>query len=408
MDAVSIINKKKAGQELTSSEIKYFFNGYLNGEIPDYQMSSLLMAICLKDMTDMEIFHLTDTFIDSGTKLDLSKIDGIKVEKHSTGGIGDKTTLVVAPVLASCGLKVAKMSGRGLGVTGGTIDKLESIPGFKTNLTLDEFIDKTNRVGFSICESSDELTPLDKKVYALRDVTGTVDSIPLIASSVMSKKIASGADKIFIDIKLGKGAFIKSHDEALRFKDIVERIGYRYKKEVRAEISDMDTPLGNSVGNSLEVLEAINVLQGKEGNNLTKLCSKIIVDILMMAKNISEEEAIKEAGEAMSSGKAYQKFLEFVKEQDGDIEQLKVSDKTIEIKSPKGGVITAIDALKIGTIANQLGAGRTKLEDEIDPTVGVYLNKLVGDEVKEGDVICTLYIGAKEEYDDPLEAFTIE
>ena len=263
---IDIINKKRLKQKLNREELYFAFDGYLKGEIPDYQMSSLLMAICINDMSDEEIFDLTDIFINSGEQLDLSLVEGVKVDKHSTGGVGDKTTLIVAPIVAACGVKIAKMSGRGLGFTGGTIDKLESISGFNVSLTDQEFINQLNDINVAISSQTADLTPMDKAVYALRDVTATVESVPLIAVSIMSKKIASNADKILIDIKLGSGALIKTREDAERLSEIMIKIGNAYKREVRTVITNMEAPLGNNIGNSLEVLEAINILDGKEQN----------------------------------------------------------------------------------------------------------------------------------------------
>lgn len=407
MDAIAIIDKKRKALELSKEEIDFFFRSYLEDKIPDYQVSALLMAIAINGMSDLESFYLTDIFIETGEALDLSSIEGIKVDKHSTGGIGDKATLVIAPVLAACGLKICKMSGRALGYTGGTVDKLESIPGFRTDLSREEMIQETKEIGFSISSQTGNLVPLDKKVYALRDVTATVESVPLIVASIMSKKILSGADKIYIDLKVGKGALIKNTDEAKEAVDLMNRLGIRYKKEVKVGISDMNNPLGITIGNSLEVVEAIQTLQGKGGNNFSKLCTKIIVEILMMAKNITEEEALKESSECISSGKAYSKFLEMVKYQGGDLSKLKISDKTVQIKSPKTGTIVAIDALKLGVIVNSLGGGRLLKSDVIDHSVGISLNTSLGKKVEEGQNLCTVYYNKNENYEDITSAFTI-
>ena len=291
---IDIINQKRLGKNLTRAELEYAFLGYLNGNIPDYQMSALLMAICLNDMNDQEIFNLTDIFLNSGEKLDLSGVNGIKVDKHSTGGVGDKTTLVVGPIVAACGVKMAKMSGKGLGHTGGTIDKLESIKGFNVNLSTSQFIKQLNEINIAISSQTANLTPLDKKVYALRDVTATVESVPLVAVSIMSKKIASGADKILIDIKVGKGALIKNARDANRLSKIMIAIGKKYNREVRTIITDMDTPLGRNVGNSLEVIEAMDILQGKVKNYLSYVCILLASNLVSMAKGISVEEAEKD------------------------------------------------------------------------------------------------------------------
>ncbi len=390
MNIVEIITKKKNGLELTREELEYAFNGYLKGIVPDYQMSSLLMAICLKDMNDREIFDLVDIFIKSGDVLDLSSIDGIKVDKHSTGGVGDKITLIIGPIVASCGVFVPKMSGRGLGFTGGTIDKLESIKGFKVSLSEEEFIDDVKKIGFAVTGQTSNLCPLDKVIYALRDVTGTTDSIPLIASSIMSKKIAGGADKIFIDIKCGNGAMMKSMDRALKLKDLMERIGAFYNRETICEISDMNTPLGSNIGNSLEVLEAIDILNGKKGL-LRDLSIKISSEMISVAKNISLDNAKAEVIDALDSKRAYQKFLEFVKAQGGDINSLEVSTHIQEIKSSKSGKVKKINALNIGKLSCSLGAGRETKNDKIDYRVGIVLNKLLDARVTCGDTLFTLY-----------------
>ncbi|MBQ8891723.1 MAG: thymidine phosphorylase [Bacilli bacterium] len=390
MNIVEIISKKKNGLSLTREELEFAFNGYLNGTVHDYQMSALLMAICIKGMNDTETFDLVDIFIKSGDVLDLSNIEGIKVDKHSTGGIGDKVTLIIGPIVASCGVIVPKMSGRGLGITGGTIDKLESIKGFKVSLTDDEFIKQISDIGFAVTGQTKNLCPLDKVIYALRDVTGTTDSIPLIASSIMSKKIAGGADKIFIDIKCGNGAMMKDMDSALKLKDVMERIGAFYNRETICEVSDMNTPLGSNIGNSLEVIEAMDVLKGKTGK-LRKLCIKISSTMISKSKGVSYAEAEKEVLEVLESGKAYNKFLEFVKYQGGDISSLTVSKHKQEIKSQKEGVVDAISAQEIGKLSCVLGAGRESKEDTIDYTVGITLEKLVGDKVTFGDTLFTLY-----------------
>ena len=390
MNIVEIINKKRLKFELTKEELEYAFLGYLNGEVKDYQMSSLLMAICINGMSHEETFHLVDIFIKSGDVLDLSSIPGVKVDKHSTGGIGDKITLIIGPIVASCGVLVPKMSGRGLGFTGGTIDKLESIKGFRTSLSEEEFIQQVSEIGFAVTSQTSNLCPLDKVIYSLRDVTGTTESIPLIASSIMSKKIAGGADKIFIDIKCGNGALMKTMEDALELKNIMEEIGKFYHKETICEISDMNTPLGSNIGNSLEVLEAIDVLKGKKGA-LTDLAINIAGEMIEASLLVSEEAGISLAKYALESGAAYQKFLEFIKYQGGDIKTLKVSPYKEEIKATKSGVVNRIHALNIGKLSCELGAGRVNKEDSINHEVGIVLNKLVGDEVMVNDTLFTLY-----------------
>lgn len=390
MNILDIIDRKRDGYTLTQKEMKYAFYNYLNGNIPDYQMSSLLMAICIRGMNDKEIIDLTDLFIESGEILDLSNISGVTVDKHSTGGVGDKTTLIIGPIVASCGLKVPKMSGRGLGFTGGTIDKLESIPGFKVNLTTDEFIKQVDKVGFAITCQTPNLAPLDKKVYALRDVTATVESIPLIASSIMSKKIASGAKNIVIDIKVGKGALIKNKDEAMEISRLMKKIGARYERNVETMITYMDIPLGTSIGNTLEIVEVIKILKGEENNYLVALSKALATKMVSMGKNISILEATKEVEEVLKNGKAYEKFVEMVKAQGGDLTKLKISKNIQRIYSTKDGHITNMDALKFGRLSLELGGGRKTKEDRIDPSVGIILNKKIGDDVKKGDVLCTL------------------
>lgn len=395
LDPLYIIDKKRLNnEELTKEEIEFFFKGYISKEIPDYQMTSLLMAMTINGLSDQEIIDLCDTFIASGEKLNLEGVRGVIVDKHSTGGVGDKTTFIIAPVLASCGVKICKMSGRSLGITGGTIDKLESIPGIKLDLTEQEIKDGLNKVGMVVCSQSDKLAPMDKEVYALRDVSGTVSSPALIAVSIMSKKIACSTEKIYIDLKVGRGALLKTEEEVSSLKSIFEMLGEHYQKEVAVEISNMNTPLGSSVGNALEVLEAMDVLQGKEKSNLTKISTKIIVKLLMMAKGITEEEALKEATEALSSGKAYNKFLEFIENQHGDIKSMKVAPNKEIIKSPHDGIVLRIDAQKIGYLVQTLGGGRVKKEDKINHGVGVYFFKTEGETIKKDEPFCTIF------YDD--------
>lgn len=388
---LDIINKKANNYELTKEELETIFMGYLKDEVKDYQMSAFLMAICINDMSDSEIFALTDIFIRSGEVLDLSFIDAIKVDKHSTGGVGDKTTLIVAPLVASCNVPIIKMSGRGLGYTGGTIDKLESIPGFKVDLTEEEIKRQAKEIGIVITSQTKDLAPLDKKVYALRDVTATTNSIPLIASSIMSKKIAGGADKIVIDIKVGNGALIKTEQEAERLSSLLIKIGSYYQKEVRTVISNMDRPLGHNIGNKLEVLEAIEVLKNKEKGQLLELSIDLATKMVSMGKEISESDAKKEVIENLETGKALNKFIEFVKYQGGDLESLTIESKVYNIKANKSGVLKDINALSIAKLSESLGAGRKNKEDNIDYNAGVIIKKEIGDEVKEGDILANLY-----------------
>lgn len=406
---VDIINKKRLGLELSYSELDFFFNGYLKGKVKDYQMSSLLMAICINGMTDDEIFSLTKIFIDSGDILDFSEIPGIKVDKHSTGGVGDKTTLIIAPIVASLGIPVVKMSGRGLGYTGGTIDKLESIKGFNIALSDNEVFNQVKKIGVVVTGQTADLAPMDKAIYALRDVTGTVSSIPLIASSIMSKKIAAGADKILIDIKVGDGALLQKKSDANKLSDLMKKIGKFYNREVRTIISDMNVPLGHAIGNSIEVMEAIKVLKGEEvNNNLVDLCIELATEMVSMGKNIDRTVAYDEVVDSIKSGKAYNKFLELVKAQGGKIDSLRLSDDSIEIIATEAGVVRKIDALELGKLSVKLGAGRVSKEDKIDYNVGIYLNKLVGDTVKKGDLLATVYVNKNIKLDEFDDIFVIK
>ena len=390
MNIIDIITKKRLKEELSYEELSYAFNSYLEGLVKDYQMSSLLMAIVINGMSDTETFNLTDIFLKSGDRLDLSSIKGIKIDKHSTGGIGDKITLIIGPIVASLGVIVPKMSGRGLGYTGGTIDKLESIKGFKTSLTEAEFIRELKDIGFAITSQTSNLCPMDKYIYALRDVTGTTESIPLIATSIMSKKIAGGADKILIDIKCGEGALIKTKEDANKLKTIMERIGAYYQKETICEITDMNTPLGTNIGNALEVMEAMDVLNGKQGK-LTDLSIELASQMVSIGLNINIEEAKNKVLENINNKKALNKFLEFVKYQGGDISSLKVSSYKEEVKSKKSDIVKSIKALNIGKLSCSLGAGRLNKEDMIDYSVGIVLNKTIGDKVNINDTLFTMY-----------------
>lgn len=392
MTIVDVINKKRLGYALNNEELKYAFNNFMEGSITDYQMSALLMAICINGMNDEEIYYLTDIFIQSGDTLDLEGITGVTVDKHSTGGVGDKTTLIIGAIVASCGLKVPKMSGRGLGHTGGTIDKLESIPGFKTELSKEEFLKQVEEVGFAITSQTANLAPLDKKVYALRDVTGTVESLPLIASSIMSKKIASGAQNIVIDIKVGKGALLKNKEDALRLSGIMRKIGARYKRNVETMITYMDIPLGTAIGNALEIREVLDILCEKEENYLVELSKALASKMVAMGKQITVLEASKEVEEVIKNRSAYNKFLEMVKHQGGDITKLKISPNIQEIHSTKKGHIVDMNAYEFGKLSLELGGGRITKEDKIDSSVGIVLNKKIGDDVEVGDVICTLHL----------------
>lgn len=403
-----IINKKRLGQELSYHELDVFFNGYLDGTVKDYQMSSLLMAICINGMSEEEIFSLTKIFIDSGDTLDLSFIPGVVVDKHSTGGIGDKTTLVIAPIVASLGIPILKMSGRGLGYTGGTIDKLESIPGYHVDLSDEEVVQQIQGIGIVITGQTASLAPMDKKIYALRDVTATVSSVPLIATSIMSKKIAGGADKILIDIKVGNGALLQTKEDAQELSSLVKKIGKVYQKEVHTMISDMNTPLGFCIGNSLEVMEAIRILKGEEvGNNLTKLCIDLSAELVCMAKGVLPQDAQDMVLQAIHSGAAYQKFLDLVKAQHGNLNRLSVSKKYKEIKANKAGIIESISAIKVGELSVSLGAGRISKEDSIYYDVGIELLKQVGDKVKKGEPLAKVYYRKAPRLQDFEDIFVI-
>lgn len=390
MNIIDIILKKKNKEELTEEEIKYVVEGFTNGSICDYQMSSLLMAITINDMTDNEVIYLTKYMMLSGNTIDLSFLDNV-VDKHSTGGVGDKTTLIIAPIVAACSCKVAKMSGKGLGYTGGTIDKLESIPGFRTNLSKDEFIHEIEDIGMAITSQTDDVALADKKIYALRDVTGTTESIPLIASSIMSKKIASGSKKLVIDLKVGEGALVKDIESARRLGNLMIKIGKENGMKVICLLTNMNIPLGNNVGNSLEVLEAINTLYYNKESNLQKLCVCLASYMVSLGKGISYEEANNMVLDAIRSKKAYNKFLEFVLYQHGDITKLPKSNMIYEVKSDTSGYLTDISSLEIAKLSMHLGAGRQNKDDKIDYSAGIIINKNINDYVNINDTILTLY-----------------
>lgn len=398
MRMVDLIEKKKAGDQLTKEEIKFFINGYVKGDIPDYQVSALLMAIIFKGMDATETFNLTEAMLNSGDTVDLSKIKGVKVDKHSTGGVGDKVSLVLGPMVAACGVKLAKMSGRGLGHTGGTLDKLESIPGFKTRIPIDQFIKQVSDIGIAIIGQTDNLDPADKKLYALRDVTGTVNSMALIASSIMSKKLASGADTILLDVKFGDGAFMTNIDDARKLAQLMVDIGKHFGKDTRAEISDMDQPLGLAVGNILEVKEAIETLKGDGPSDLKEICLASGSTMLLQAKAAqSVEEAKNLLQKKIGSGEAFTKFEQMVKAQGGDVSFIDNPSKfpvalyKQDIKATQSGFVSSIGARDIGLDAMKLGAGREKEDDRIDYTAGIVLNKKIGDKVNKGDTLATLY-----------------
>lgn len=395
MDIIQIIENKKNKLELTTEEIQFVIDNYLNDNIKDYQMSSLLMAITINGMSKRETFDLTKAMLNSGEKIDLSKINGVVVDKHSTGGVGDKTTLILAALVASCGVNVAKMSGRGLGHTGGTIDKLESI-GINTETTFEEFVNQVNTIGVAIVGQMGNLVPADKKIYALRDVTATVESIPLIASSIMSKKLASGADKIVIDLKVGNGALIKNIKDAKTLANLMIEIGKNNNKEVVCIISDMNQPLGNSIGNSLEVIESIQVLKNEGPKDVKELVLKLGSYMVSLAKNISLKEAKNLLEENLKNDNAYNKFKEFVRAQGGNIENIKVAPKVFSVKSIKSGYVTEIDTQKLGEIVKLIGGGRTKKEDKINYGVGIVLSKKIGDYVNKDEEILKIYLDDKD------------
>jgi pyrimidine-nucleoside phosphorylase/thymidine phosphorylase len=398
MRMVDLIQKKKQGEVLNKTEIDFIVQGYTKGEIPDYQMSAFLMAVYFKGMDKEEISNLTLSFVDSGDRVDLSAIEGIKVDKHSTGGVGDKISLIVIPLVASVGVPIAKMSGRGLGHTGGTIDKLESIKGFKTELTSEEFIHNVNTYKMAIAGQSGNLTPADKKIYALRDVTATVDSIPLIASSIMSKKIASGSDAIVLDVKVGSGAFMKTVDEARELARTMVNIGKMLNRNTVAVITDMNQPLGHEVGNANEIREAIEVLKGHGSEDETMVALTIASHMSVLGGAFKEfDEAFNHLKELIKTGEAIEKLKELVKIQGGnpDVidnpELLPKAKYHLEVKANENGYITSIEAEEIGIAAMLLGAGRKTKEDVIDFAAGITLVKKVGEEVKIGDVICVLH-----------------
>ncbi|MCK8452351.1 pyrimidine-nucleoside phosphorylase [Bacillus safensis] len=398
MRMVDIIAKKRDGKELTSEEISFFVKGYTDGTIPDYQASALAMAIFFQDMTDQERADLTLAMANSGDTIDLSAIEGIKVDKHSTGGVGDTTTLVLAPLVAALDVPVAKMSGRGLGHTGGTVDKLEAVKGFHVEITKDEFIELVNRHKVAVIGQSGNLTPADKKLYALRDVTGTVNSIPLIASSIMSKKIAAGADAIVLDVKTGAGAFMKTPEDSEKLAKAMVRIGNNVGRQTMAVISDMSQPLGLAIGNSLEVKEAIDTLRGEGPEDLNELVLTLGSQMVVLAKKADTlDEAREKLIEVMKNGKALEKFKEFLENQGGDSsivdqpEKLPQAPYKIEVPAKESGVVAEIVADEIGVAAMILGAGRATKEDDIDLSVGIMLNKKVGDRVEKGDSLVTLH-----------------
>lgn len=400
MDILDIIDKKEKGEKLTKEELQYVVDGYLDGTIKDYQMSAFLTEIDLLGLSEEETIDLTDIMLKSGETLDLG-FEGV-VDKHSTGGVGDKTTIVLAPLVASLGVKVAKMSGRGLGHTGGTIDKLESIKGFQTSMTLEKFKEQVSKINIALVGQMGNLVPADKKIYALRDVTGTVDSVPLIASSIMSKKLASGASSIVIDLKVGSGALVSNLEEAKELANLMVTIGKNNGKKTACVLTNMDEPLGYAVGNSVEVIEAIDTLKGNGPKDLTDLVMKLGTLMVEAGLNISEKEAEEKVKTNLYNGKGYEKMLEWVKAQGGDITSIPVAKHSKEVLAPQDGYISAINALEIGKLSRKLGAGRLTKDDEIDLTVGLILNSKVGDYVRKGEPLLTVLYNEKEITDEEV------
>lgn len=400
-----IITKKKQGLNLSQEEINFFIDGYMNKSIESYQASALLMAICLRGMSEDETYFLTQAMLNSGESVDLSRFSTFSVDKHSTGGVGDKTTLIVAPIVACLGGKVAKMSGRGLGFTGGTVDKLESLTGYKSQLDPEEFLTQVDKIGVCVIGQSANLAPADKKLYALRDVTATIDSIPLIASSIMSKKLASGSHNIVLDVKCGSGAFMKTSDDAALLAKEMIKIGKSFGRRVRALVTNMDIPLGWAVGNRTEVWEAIQVLSGKGEKRLTELCVALATSMVALSLNIDTGLANSMVSDAISSGKALSKLREWIECQGGDASFIDDADKLIlsnyktEYTANKDGYISKMIADQIGFASMHLGGGRAKLDDEIDYTAGIIFHKSYGDYVKRGEVIATMY-SAKNEFSE--------
>lgn len=408
MRMYDLIAKKKNGLEHTHDELLYIVNGFVNETIPDYQMSAWMMAVCLKGMTDKETADLTDIMAHSGDMVDLSPIQGIKVDKHSTGGVGDKTTLVIAPIVAACGVKIAKMSGRGLGHTGGTVDKMESVPGTRVALSQSEFFDQVNKIGISVIGQSGHLAVADKKMYALRDVTATVDCIPLIASSIMSKKLAAGSDAILLDVTCGNGAFMKTVDQAIELAQKMVAIGTHNGRRVTALITDMDTPLGYNIGNSLEVIESMQVLKGNGPADLTEVSYQLATNMLMLADKGTEAECRAMAERAIKDGTAFKKCMQMFASQGGDVSVLLDYSTfprarcTREILADASGYIFSFDTENIGSASVQLGAGRLTKNDIIDSSAGIVLHKKTGEWIEKGQSIATFY-SSKEELIETAE-----
>jgi pyrimidine-nucleoside phosphorylase len=410
MRTVDLIQRKRGGEELSPEEIEFLINGYTNGDIPDYQMSSFLMAVYFKGMTDREVSRLTECMLHSGDTVDLSNIPGVKVDKHSTGGVGDKTSFIVAPLAAAAGVVVPMMSGRALGHTGGTLDKLESIPGFRTDLTAEEFEKQLSELGLCFIGQTERLVPADRKLYALRDVTATVESIPLISSSIMSKKLAEGIDALVLDVKVGSGAFMKTQVEARRLAQTMVGIGRRMDKKVQALITDMNQPLGYAIGNALEIMEASQTLQNAGPADLTKLSLELAARMIFLGKQADTlEEARMLAEKHLVDGSAYKKLKDVVAAQGGNPQAL---DNFVllpnatgmrEVTSPRAGYVSSINAQDIGASSNMIGAGRDKKEDSIDPAVGIILEVKMGEKVDAGSVLCRLYYTREDRVDEAAD-----
>ncbi len=411
MRMYDLIYKKKSGMELTDEEIAFFVKGYTDGSIPDYQASAFTMAVCFQGMSDRETVTLTKCMAESGDTVDLSRFGEMSVDKHSTGGVGDKTSLIVGPIVASLGGKVTKMSGRGLGHTGGTVDKLEAIPGYQTSLSADNFLEQVDKVGLAIIGQSGNLTPADKKLYALRDVTATVDSIPLITSSIMSKKLAAGSHNIVLDVKVGSGAFMKTPQDAKILAENMVRIGKGCGRNIAALLTDMDCPLGANVGNALEVIEAVKVLKGESRGDLFEVCAELASAMVSLLYGIDRDEARARVENAVNSGAAFAKMKEWIAAQGGDVSYIENTDKfppaefAFEVLSTSDGYITEMDAEGIGTASVILGAGRVSKDDVIDFAAGIVIDKKIGDKVSCGDRLCTLYTNKKESLEDASEKY---
>lgn len=411
MRMFDIIAKKRDGGVLSREELEFAVMGFVNGQVPDYQMSALLMTIYLRGMTEKETAQLTDVMAHSGDMVDLSAISGIKADKHSTGGVGDKTTLVIAPIVAACGVKIAKMSGRGLGHTGGTVDKMEAVPGTQTAVDRERFFAQVNEIGISVIGQSGNLAPADKKMYALRDVTATIGCVPLIASSIMSKKLAAGSDCILLDVKTGNGAFMKTLDDSIELAKAMVSIGQHNGRKVAALITDMDTPLGHNIGNSLEVIESVEVLKGHGPADLTEVCYQLAANMLYLAGKGSLEECRRMAEEAVASGAAYEKLKQMFAAQGGDVSVLDDPDKFQKAKfsrpllAAESGYLVRMNTEMVGNASVCLGAGRITKEDTIDFAAGIVLHKKTGDKVEAGECLATLYADHEEKFAAAEEMF---